>query len=142
MSDRDHAERIAAILADAFDAEGQRWSTAEVRDLLAQTGVHAVLGTDGCALVRVVADEAELLSIAVERRARRKGFGAALLGQAIDLARKDGASRIFLEVAADNGPARTLYRTRGFIEVGRRPAYYLRPDGTRADALILEKSLA
>jgi len=50
--------------------------------------------------------------------------------------RRNGIKKIFLEVAADNDPARALYATNGFYQIGVRPKYY---DGT--DAILMEKTL-
>ncbi|NVN31455.1 ribosomal-protein-alanine acetyltransferase, partial [Endobacter medicaginis] len=47
-------------------------------------------------------------------------------------------ARLFIEVAAGNGPAIALYRGCGFVEVGRRRRYY--PDGD--DALVMVLSLS
>jgi len=74
--------------------------------------------------------------------ARRLGLGARLLAHAEAVAAGRGVRRIVLEVARDNAAARRLYGTGGYAEVGRRRAYYLRPDGGRQDALILVKTLA
>jgi ribosomal-protein-alanine N-acetyltransferase len=49
---------------------------------------------------------------------------------------KANAKKIFLEVAADNIPARKLYEKQGYIAIGKRPKYY---DGV--DAIIMEKQL-
>jgi ribosomal-protein-alanine N-acetyltransferase len=49
---------------------------------------------------------------------------------------KGKTGKIFLEVSADNRPARALYEKRGYVQVGIRPKYY---DG--ADAVIMEKAL-
>ena len=53
-----------------------------------------------------------------------------------------GAVRLFLEVAEDNAAARALYDRAGFRPIGRRKAYYARPDGGRTDALVLGRDLA
>jgi ribosomal-protein-alanine N-acetyltransferase len=88
--------------------------------------------------VRTIADEAELLTIAVRPGLRRRGLGARLLGAALDLTARRGAVSMFLEVAATNQPALALYQRAGFRLVGRRTGYYV---GATAcdDALILRR---
>lgn len=126
---------LAALHAQAFDAP---WSEAAFADLLGQAGVFALAaGDQGFILCRVVADEAEILTLAVRPEARRRGVGRVLVGAASATARGSGAERLFLEVAHDNASALALYRSVGFTEVGRRRAYYPRSDGTAADALVL-----
>ena len=88
-------------------------------------------------LARVAADEAEVLTLAVDPAVQRHGFGRALLGQALATARQRGASAIFLEVASGNGPGRALYAAAGFVTVGHRRGYY--PGG--GDALVLQRPL-
>lgn len=90
---------------------------------------------------RVIADEAELLTLAVAPPARRQGLGRGLLAHFLDEARRRGATRAFLEVAADNGPACALYQAGGFAEDGRRRGYYRGPDGVVVDALLLSRAL-
>jgi ribosomal-protein-alanine N-acetyltransferase len=139
-------DRAAALHRQAFEPLGERpWTRRDMAELLAAPGVTGLfLGADGredgFALLRVAADEAELLTIAVEAGRRRHGLGRRLLGAMIEQARDRGARSFFLEVGADNAPARSLYSQAGFMEVGRRPAYYRRPDGF-ADALILRLTL-
>jgi ribosomal-protein-alanine N-acetyltransferase len=100
--------------------------------LLGQPGVSGFIDTGGgLLLLRVAADEAEILTIGVT--ARRRGIGRRLLAQAIASARAAGATAMFLEVAADNKAANALYAGAGFIQVGERRGYY--PDG--GDALVL-----
>jgi ribosomal-protein-alanine N-acetyltransferase len=92
-------------------------------------------------VMRMAADEAEILNFGVVPPARRKGLGRELLGAALALARQLGIKRIFLEVAAGNTAARALYAGCGFTQAGRRRDYYLQPDGTRIDALILSRGV-
>ena len=127
-------ERLAELHASAFDAP---WDAAALAALMAQPGVFAVERPDGFILMRVVADEAEILTLAVRPSARRRGLGEALTDQALADARALGADRAFLEVAEDNVAARALYARLGFTEAGRRRAYYAGPDGRRRDALVL-----
>ena len=75
----------------------------------------------------VVASQAELESIVVDRAARRRGIGAALLRGLVQEAALAGAEEVLLEVRASNRSAMELYGKAGFAEVGRRPGYYLDP---------------
>ncbi len=106
--------------------------------LLAMPGCFALAEADGLVLARVAADEAELLTIGVLPQARRRGVGLALLRAAGGEAARLGATRLFLEVATRNAPARALYAQAGLVEVGRRRRYY--PDGD--DALVLAVPLS
>ncbi|MFN3669657.1 MAG: GNAT family N-acetyltransferase [Brevundimonas sp.] len=141
MSDPDGltAARLAAVHAEAFDAP---WDADAFAALLTQAGVFALGDADGFILMRVVADEAEILTLAVRPAARGRGLGARLVGEGGAAAAAFGAARLFLEVAEDNAAARALYARAGFAEAGRRPGYYARPDGGRRDALILARNLS
>jgi ribosomal-protein-alanine N-acetyltransferase len=95
----------------------------------------------GFAMLRLAADEAELLTIAVDPKWRGRGVGAALLNAGFADLMMSPATRMFLEVAADNTPALALYRRHGFSEIGRRDGYYARPDGKPATALVMSRNL-
>lgn len=132
--------RLARIHAACF-APGQAWSSDAFDALLANPGCVAFEKAAGFALMRRAADEAELLTIAVLPNARRQGTARALMQAFEDAAAARGATRALLEVAADNDAALALYRSRGWVQTARRPAYYARPGATRCDALIMAKSL-
>lgn len=87
----------------------------------------------GFVLARVVADETEILTLAVDPLVQRQGAGRSLLQAAMDDARQRGAAAMFLEAAPSNAAALALYGSAGFVQVGRRPRYY--PGG--GDALVL-----
>lgn len=142
-SDAARAARLAAIHAEAFAGPHETgWSAAAFADLLAGPGVFAVERPDGFVLMRAVADEAEILTLAVRPSARRAGLGGRLVGEGVLAAAAHGATRVFLEVAEDNAAARALYAKAGFVEAGRRPGYYAAADGGRRDALLLALDLA
>lgn len=124
------------------------WDRASFNALMDHTGSLALLAVAGSGeypvgfvLSRIAADEAEILSVGVAKDWQRRGVATQLLSELEKLACARRVSRIFLEVATDNGPATQLYRAQGFSEVGRRPAYYDRPDGCRVDALIMAKAV-
>lgn len=134
----DRATRLAGLHAAAFP---EPWSAAAFRTLLDQPGVFAVEQRDGFILMRAVADEAEILTLAVRPAARRRGLGGRLVGEGAVEAAARGATRLFLEAAADNAAALALYARAGFAEASRRPGYYAGPDGARRDALLLARNL-
>ncbi|HAL06313.1 MAG TPA: ribosomal-protein-alanine acetyltransferase, partial [Brevundimonas sp.] len=63
---------LAAIHAEAFETP---WDAAALAELLASPGVFVVAEADGFILIRVVVDEAEILTLAVRPTARRAGLG-------------------------------------------------------------------
>lgn len=138
------ASACAALHASAF---AHPWSELEFERLIAADTNYADAALEGKTLMgfilsRVAADEAEVLTIVVGARWRGRGVGRALLERHLERLGTAGARTLFLEVNADNAPARALYARTGFAEVGRRKAYYAAPAGTpRADALILRRSL-
>ena len=77
---------------------------------------------------------AQLDSMAVRPSHRRRGLGAALLGELLAWAAHNGARHFSLEVRASNLPAIRLYQGMGFRPEGRRPRYYAHPE---EDALLL-----
>ena len=128
------AQALARLHAAAFD-HPRPWSAAEFQALLADPLVTIVASPEdapqGFAVIRTIAGESELLTIAVAPDARGQGLGRRVL----NLALAHSASTVFLEVASSNSAALQLYRTAGFDAVGRRPRYY--DDGS--DALILRR---
>lgn len=130
---------LAALHAEVFDTP---WSVAAIGELLDQSGVFTLAYADGFILCRAVADEAEILTLAVRPTARRGGVGRGLVVGAAAFAAGLGAQRLFLEVAEDNVAARALYAAVGFREEGRRRAYYAQSSGPAVDALILVLNLS
>jgi [ribosomal protein S18]-alanine N-acetyltransferase len=135
------SDEIARILYAAFDAPGQRWSAGSVAATLAMPGTVALLARDACAILRVAADEAEILTIAVLPLARGQGRAAGLVHACIAEAAAAGAMRMHLDVAGSNAAARALYLSAGFAETGRRPGYYRGPAG-REDAILMAREIA
>ena len=138
----DGAETLAAVHALAFDSP---WSPADISAL--SQGPNAIMlharednGVAGFILCRCIADEAEVLTLAVSPAHRRKGVARRLLENASALAEARGAGRMFLEVAADNPAAIALYEGAGFRPVGRRSGYYSRAGGS-VDAVVMRRDL-
>lgn len=136
------APLMASAHAQAFD---RPWDQPTFEALLAGAGVFAFVAHDedpaGVVLVRALAGEAEILTLAVPPWARRRGVARALMAAALGAARELGAAACFLEVDVDNVPALALYEGLGFERAGVRKAYYDRGGAGRADALVMRLDL-
>ena len=142
----EHAERLAEIHAGAF---ARPWGAEDFEAFLLDRSVRIdglflvrASPPSGFVLSRSVADEAEILSVALARNVRGRGYSRLLLAQHCQSLAHAGAARIHLEVEEGNLPAIALYRRLGFVQSGLRPGYYARPDGTRACALSMTRLLA
>ncbi len=78
----------------------------------------------GYALGWLVADDVEIMSVAVEPSERGRGIGRALLTRLLEGAWREGARNALLEVRASNASARALYERLGFERIGVRRRYY------------------
>lgn len=81
----------------------------------------------GFIILRRAADEAELLQIAVDKAARRRGIASMLMNAALDRARDAGVCAVYLEVRKSNSAAIGLYKKYGFTSAGTRKDYYASP---------------
>ena len=94
----------------------------------------------GYFVLLVSVDEAHLLNLSVAADWQRRGHGSTLLGEAIELARRAGAARLFLEVRPSNAAAHGMYSHFGFRQLAVRRGYYP-AHGGREDALVLTLGL-
>jgi [ribosomal protein S18]-alanine N-acetyltransferase len=139
-----HIDAVMSVMDKAFGNRfGEAWTRSQLAGILPMGGVSLMLArepesddTIGFSLVRVVADEAELLLIAVAPRRHRRGIGRRLLEDFLERSRNEGIARVHLEVREGN-PAVSMYRAAGFSPVGRRRNYYHGQDGSRFDAITL-----
>ena len=139
---------VIEIMDAAFGSKyGEAWTRSQCAGILPMAGVSLMVARDGdngeafgFSLSRSVADEAELLLLAVLPSRHRQGVGSRLLEDFTRRARAGGAARVHLEVR-DGNPAVGMYRAAGFSPIGRRRNYYQGSDGNRYDALTLAKNL-
>jgi ribosomal-protein-alanine N-acetyltransferase len=141
-------QRDTARLAQLHGASFHRgWGEGEFEAMLSErnTLVHRLrLGRKliGFAVSRIAADEAEILSIAVDAGYRGRGLSRNLLLTHLGHLAGRGVRSIFLEVEENNAPARRLYERTGFTVVGRRERYYKQPDGEQWNALLMRRDLS
>ena len=117
------------------------WSEPDFAEMLASPFAFLCDADHGFLLGRVIADEAELLTIAVDPLHRNRGAGMALVASFLDTAKQRGATTTFLEVSAENPAAIALYAKAGFARVGLRKGYYLDPQNRKVDALVLSRQI-
>ena len=138
------APRLAQLHAASFH---RGWGDGEFESMIAErnTLVHRLrLGRKiiGFAVSRIGADEAEILSIAIDEDKRGRGLSRNLLLTHLGHLAGRGVRRIFLEVEENNAPARRLYERYGFAVVGRRERYYQQANGEQLNALLMRRDLS
>ncbi|MEP3046994.1 MAG: ribosomal protein S18-alanine N-acetyltransferase [Roseibium sp.] len=123
--------KLAEIHARSFS---HKWGAAELARMKAQNGTIILVarrsspyGTRtplGFLILRLAADEAEVLTVAVHPRQRGRGIGKKLMEAGLFRLYSDRCKSLFLEVDSSNESAVLLYRSLGFKEVGQRKSYY------------------
>ncbi len=142
------SQRDAARLAQLHGASFHRgWGEGEFENMLTErnTLVHRLrLGRKviGFAVSRMAADEAEILSIAIDAEERGRGLSRNLLLTHLGHLAGRGVRSVFLEVEENNQPARRLYEWAGFGVVGRRERYYQQAGGEQLNALLMRRDLS
>ena len=137
------APRLAQLHGTSFH---RGWGESEFERMLAERNTlvqRLRLGRKiiGFAVSRMGADEAEILSIAIDAGHRGKGYSRNLLLTHLGHLAGYGVRSIFLEVEENNHPARRLYQWAGFAVVGRRERYY-QQDGEQLNALLMRRDLS
>ena len=93
-------------------------------------------GVVGYIIGRKIPPEGEIYRIAVREDKRQRGIGYRLLSYALKTEGGSGVETVFLEVRSKNAPARALYTSYGFREMGIRKNYYQNPSD---DAVVMVK---
>ena len=146
-----HLPQVSALDVEAFGVDawpGRTWWTEAARPdrhlvvAVPVDGGQVDDGPDarvlGAAVLSLAPPDADVQTLAVAAAARGRGVGRLLLQDLLSAARRVGARRVHLEVAADGAAARGLYASAGFREVRTRRGYYgTDADGRRRDGLDL-----
>ena len=133
-----------AEMAELHRAEptGQRaWSETEFSAMLSASNAVSVTCDAGFAVGQVIVEEAELFLIMTKPEHRKQGVGHRILATFEQQAFQNAVRRIILEVADTNTAARALYSANGYQQIAVRKNYYTFPNGSHADAIVMEKHL-
>ncbi|MGH6763310.1 MAG: GNAT family N-acetyltransferase [Phyllobacterium sp.] len=142
--EQEDTREAARIHAARF---AQPWPRDDIQGLLSQPTVFGFVarregrrkeGAGGFVLARLAADEAEILTIAVDAAFQRQGIGHQLMDAVLRHLHGARAQALFLEVDEGNIAAIGLYQGLGFITVGKRPDYYS-SGNSRSTALTMRR---
>ena len=136
---RFEGDDVTGVLAiQASSPEASQWSRGDyervARGEMQGWVVESREGIGGFVVARQIFAEVEIMNLAVIPDARHCGFGTALLKEALEWGKVEGATRAFVEVRASNLAALRFYQGHRFEVNGRRPRYYTAPV---EDALLL-----
>lgn len=114
--------------------KGSPWTQKMIAQDLEREDIHFYVLREGADLVALcvfqdLTGEREILQVGVLPTYRGRGLARRLLDSL------PKGQPYFLEVRESNQVARRLYESVGFVEVGRRPAYYQNPF---EDALVMK----
>lgn len=138
------ADAVAKLHAASFY---RGWPRQDIESYIIDPDTPTLVACDakhkvaGFAMLRILGEDVELMTIAVEPKFRGKGLGAALLKACFEDLLMTPSKRMILEVAADNPAAIKLYNKLGFTKISERKGYYARPDGQPATALVMARNL-
>lgn len=120
------------------------WEKNFYKNLLLNKNIIALVAgrlPRGIIVLRYIGKEAEILNVAVIKHFQNQGVGKLLILQAFKLLTQLKVKVLILEVSINNLLAIKLYKSCGFKNIGLRKAYYLRGNGSKEDAYIMEKKL-
>ena len=153
MTQEETIDAIMRVMDRAFDPYWREaWTRQQVTDSFVLSTTHALLldaqgelaqnpgDTIGFVFSRLVLDEEELLLVAIMPEYRGRQLGKRLIEYSAAASLTRGATRMFLEMRANN-PAERIYRAAGFERIGIRKDYYRTADGGELDAITFGKIL-
>jgi [ribosomal protein S18]-alanine N-acetyltransferase len=131
-----------SALADLHKANfAHSWSKSDITALISDAHVITLTAhlkkPVGFLMMRQAGGEAEILTIAVDKKHQGKGIATKLLKDIWGKLALQKVEEVFLEVAESNESALHLYYKLGFKQVGTRKSYY----GVGQNALILKRAL-
>lgn len=139
--ERNDLREIQEILKAA--PEAAVWSEAALAKALEEDASYFLVAEQdreiaGFVVGREIAEEAEILNLAVKPEYRRRGIGQSLVRALLEVLAGTGVVKVYLEVRESNQGGIAFYRRLGFQEAGRRDRYYHQPEEA---ALVLEAKI-
>lgn len=131
-----HLNDIIRIENDSF--AGDAWPLSILESELTRSNASYFSLFDDDTLIgyggfHILYDEAEILTLAVDPKARNRGVGSMLLDYFFGIWRENNVKKVFLEVKVTNKPAISLYEKYGFKIIAIRNEYY----SNKEDAFVM-----
>jgi len=130
---------LASLYAVCFE---KAWNEAELVALFATAETFAIMNEQAFLIVRLVLDEAEIITLGVLPSARKQGIAFKLMQVLKGFLIEQGIKTLFLETKAGNFAAQRLYQKAGFATIALRKGYYHNQDGTVEDAMMMVLTLS
>jgi [ribosomal protein S18]-alanine N-acetyltransferase len=115
--------------------EAAHWSAEQYRDVFNNSVPRRMIlvveeeaSLQGFLVARSIDAEWEIENLGIAPSLRRRGTGTALTREFLRVARAEGGTTVLLEVRESNTVAREFYLKLGFVQDGRRKAYYRNPN--------------
>lgn len=136
---RTHPDDLAEIAEAEALIFSDPWTREDILGTLSSEGAMcytAIRDNRAVAYIigRIIPPEGEIYRIATLPEYRGRGIAYRLLDFAVKTERGRGLESLFLEVRSQNVPARALYKSYGFVEIGVRKGYYKNPTD---DAIVM-----
>jgi [ribosomal protein S18]-alanine N-acetyltransferase len=127
---KENLSEVQGILQSASGAAA--WSELGLADALEHYSSCFLVARQGKEIAgfiagRKIADQGEILNLAVLPKCRRQGVGRILVEELFEVFEREHVVEVFLEVRESNATAIAFYESLGFREVGKRPRYYQNP---------------
>jgi len=126
--------KLSTMHADCF---AKNWSERDFAEMFDFAGTFAIIAEQGFAVIRILFDEAEIITVGVEKSARKQGVAAKIVAQMLEFVTQKQVANIFLEVRKSNIAAINLYQKFDFKIISTRKNYYHNDDGTSEDAIMM-----
>jgi len=129
-ADESHIEEIVCIENECFSMP---WTIQQLRSQFTDDSHIFIVAVDqdnklaGYVSAMIIVDEADINNVAVSGAFRRKGIADKLITEMMSRVKERKLVLVTLEVRESNEAARSLYRKHGFVDVGIRKNYYLKP---------------
>lgn len=119
------------LVAEQFAAEQSEMNRPQSEEVVLPNAGNRILGYIGMYLAF---EEGEITNVAVLPECRKQGIGNALVTAMQAAGKEHNLERIILEVRVSNESALSLYKGKGFTELGIRKNFYEKPT---EDAIIM-----
>ena len=135
------SQKLADFHASCFTNSEKRYSEKSMLFFIEKPLYHIFYNHISLAIIQVTGEEAELITLAVENKWRRKRIGCELLKSIIIYLEDLDIKKLFLEVATTNKIALKLYHKVGFTACGLRKGYYGQGTDKKSDATIMSYTM-